>query len=137
MYNVAIDLIDHFKYIILINKVKQSETLYMTQDTTRIAIGERIRQFRQSSSMSQQELADALGFKSGTAISLIESGARGTSAEDIPKFAKVLGVNPSDLLGESSSSPDFSTVLRADKQLTKRDKEDILNFYQHVKRRRG
>jgi transcriptional regulator with XRE-family HTH domain len=99
-------------------------------------IGESIKHYRVQAGLSQQQLADALDYKTGTAISLIESGARGVDVSDISGFAKALGVNTSTLLGVHDEPVTFSTALRADADLTKKDKDDILNFYQYVKSNR-
>ena len=98
-------------------------------------IGEKIKQFRMQAGMSQQELAEKLGYKSGTAISLIESGERGVDAADIKKFADALGVTGSLLIGEDTNL-DFATALSSEANLKKKDKDDILNFYNYVKHKR-
>ncbi len=97
-------------------------------------LGDRIKYYRQQAKMTQQDLADKLTdlYKSGTAISLIESNARGVDANDLPAFAKALGVNISTLLGEQVTH-DFSTALRADASLTPDDKKQIEDFYKYVK----
>lgn len=99
-------------------------------------LGGRIKEYRLKADMSQQELAKASGYQSGTAISLIESGARGIGANDIPKFAQALGISGAALLGENTKRVDFSTALRADEALNKKDKKDIQDFYNYVKYRK-
>jgi transcriptional regulator with XRE-family HTH domain len=101
-------------------------------------LGGRIKYYRQQANMTQQDLADKLSelYKSGTAISLIESNARGVDANDLPAFAEALGVNVATLLGEQVKH-DFSTALRSDASLTPADKNKILDFYNYVKNGKG
>lgn len=101
-------------------------------------LGDRIKYYRQQAKMTQQDLADKLTdlYKSGTAISLIESNARGVDANDLPAFAEALGVNVTTLLGEQVAN-DFSTALRSDASLTPDDKDKILDFYKYVKGSKG
>ena len=51
-------------------------------------MGGRIRAAREARAMSQQQLADSLGFKSSTAISLIENGERGVDASLLAHIAR-------------------------------------------------
>ena len=53
-------------------------------------IGQKIKEAREAAEKSQKELADALGFESATAISLIESGERKSKIEDLEKMAEFL-----------------------------------------------
>ncbi len=106
------------------------------RNETMHTLGARIKYYRTEAGLSQQSLAETLGYKSGTAISLIESDARGVDADDIPRFAEELGITTSLLLGEQSEVPSFSAVLRADAELSKKDKEEIINFYNYVKKRK-
>ena len=106
----------------------------MSTDKSRETLGNRIKHYRQQANLTQQELADKLTdlYKSGTAISLIESDARGVDANDLPAFASALGVNVSVLLDEQVTH-DFSTALRSDASLTPDDQSKILDFYNYVK----
>ncbi len=61
-------------------------------ETTK-AIGARIRELRKMYFISQQELANAIGFHSTTAIALIESGQRNISAYRLLCVAKFFGVS--------------------------------------------
>jgi len=61
------------------------------------AVGERLRELRQKSGLSQEEL----GFKSGlhrNYIGGIERGERNVAIVNISKLAKALSVRPRDLL---------------------------------------
>ena len=62
-----------------------------------IAFGKRIRELRESNSISQEELA-YLADLHRTHISLIERGERSVRIETIERLAKALGVQPADLM---------------------------------------
>ena len=68
-----------------------------------------LRSARDSENMTQDDLATAIGL-SRTAITNIEAGKQGTTIEILYRIAKVLGVEPSDLLPSVSTS-DISSVI--------------------------
>ena len=55
-----------------------------------MAIGDRIRERREQLGMTQQQLADCLGYKSKSAINKIEMGINGVAQKRIVDFAKAL-----------------------------------------------
>ena len=55
-------------------------------------LGERIREVRKSQSMTQQDFSDKIGIKRNT-LSLIESGAQGTSEPVIRAICREYGVS--------------------------------------------
>ena len=62
-------------------------------------IGKRIKERRLFLGLSQDELADKLGYKSRSSITNIEKGKTGIPANMIEKFAKALETSASYLLG--------------------------------------
>ena len=82
--------------------------------------------------MSQKELANLIGFDSSTAISLIESGDRKVSVEDLGKIADILHKNIRFFLGNDVEI-NFEHALRADKNLSPASKDKILDFYNYIK----
>lgn len=96
-------------------------------------IGDTIRKAREEAEISQKELAKAAGFESATAISLIESGERKVAVEVLKKIADVLHTDFMSLLGTPQKKPDIKFALRADKDLSFKDKEQILKFIDFVK----
>lgn len=62
--------------------------------------GEKIKHYRESLNMSQAELARLTGYAGRSAISRIESGERDLSQDRLKLFAKVLRVDPVDLLDD-------------------------------------
>lgn len=104
-------------------------------------IGKRIRGAREHLNISQTELAKAAGFESATAISLIEGGERRVGIEELEKIAEKLQVDPDYLLKKEGAYqehvfPNIRTALRADKDLTKEDKDALLRFIQLAKGRK-
>lgn len=96
-------------------------------------IGSKIKEARESKKMSQLELAKLIGYESATAISLLESGARRISIEDLEKIAKILLKDLNYFLDYNNKNIDFEYALRADKKLSIDDKEEILNFIEYIK----
>jgi len=99
-------------------------------------IGQKIKEARESAEISQKQLADTLGFESATAISLIESGERKAKIEDLEKMAELLHRDIKFFLG-IEDKPDIRFALRADKNLTKKDQEEILRFIEFVKKEKN
>jgi len=69
-------------------------------------VGTNIKKRRFELRMSQQELADALGYKSRSTIAKIESGENDISQKKLQRFAKILDTTVEELL--SGSSPSLS-----------------------------
>lgn len=99
-------------------------------------IGQKIKEARESAEMSQKQLADALGFESATAISLIEAGERKSKIEDLEKMADFLHRDIKFFLG-IEEKPDIRFALRADKNLSKNEQEEILRFIDFVKKNKN
>ena len=70
-------------------------------------IGAKIREAREATKKSQKELADALGFESATAISLIESGERKVRVEDLEKIARFLDRDIKFFIGQENKIVDI------------------------------
>ena len=75
-------------------------------------LGKKLRLLREiysethSENLTQEQLGIILGYKSNSAISLIECGRRGMLQDKIVQAAKVLGVNPIVLLSDRDMSKD-------------------------------
>jgi transcriptional regulator with XRE-family HTH domain len=61
--------------------------------------GKRIKELRKEMHLTQQELADKLGFKDKSSIAHIESDKRDIPHSLVIKFAEVLNTNPSYIMG--------------------------------------
>ncbi len=62
-------------------------------------IGERIKRLREAQNLTQQELAERVGYKTSSAINKIELGIRDVSQSKIIAFAQALGSSPEQLMG--------------------------------------
>lgn len=70
-----------------------------------MTINEKIKYLRRSKHISQQELAEAVGFRTASAVNKIEAGLRSVNNDKLIAFARALGVSASYLLddGETDS----------------------------------
>ena len=68
-----------------------------------LGIGRRIKYYREQKNLTQQELADIMGYKSKSTIGKIETGVNDINQSTAVKFAKALNVPVSDLLGFNNS----------------------------------
>ena len=83
-----------------------------------MTIYDRIRTRREELGMSQQELANKLGYKSRSAINKIESGLRDINQSKICEFAAALDTTPSYLMGlEENEKKDEGRANMEDKEL--------------------
>mgnify|MGYP001565127422 FL=1 len=99
-------------------------------------MGSRIKAVREERNLSQTELAEALGFQSATAISLIEKGERGIPAALLQRVSEVLQRDVKFFLGQKEDAPvDIQVALRADPDLSKEDKDALSRFINLAKRR--
>ncbi len=64
-----------------------------------MTIGERIKQKRKELGLSQEEVADSLGYKSRTSVFKVEQGITDLPLSKVKEFAKVLKTTPSYLMG--------------------------------------
>lgn len=96
-------------------------------------IGSRIKAAREERGFSQQDLADISGFKSATAISLIENSERGVSTGTLEALSEALHRDISYFLSGESKPASLQIALRADKDLSKEDKNAILRFIELAK----
>lgn len=83
-----------------------------------MTIYEKIRYLREKQGLSQQNLADKLGYKSRSTINKIELGLRDLSQSKVVAFAEALGVTPAYLMGwsddESSNKNDTIDIFSID-----------------------
>ena len=89
-----------------------------------MTIYDRIKSRREELGMSQQDLADKLGYKSRSAINKIESGLRDINQSKISDFADALETTPAYLMGwEDEPRKSF-----LDKYPEPRITEDVVTF---------
>lgn len=100
-------------------------------------IGDNIKIAREEADLSQLDLAELLGFKTATAVSLIESGERKLSAENLEFLADKLNRTVDFFFGKEDKKLDFMVALRSDKSLNNSDKEKIEDFYSFIKNKKN
>lgn len=64
-----------------------------------MGIGDRIKNRREELGLSQDELAEKMGYKSRSTIAKIEKGVNDVSQKTIVKFAEALSTSVADLMG--------------------------------------
>lgn len=74
-------------------------------------IGAVVRQLREASGLSQEELAEQAGLHR-TYISLVERGRRNITVDALSQIAEALGVYPSRLISEAEKSDGPSSPPR-------------------------
>mgnify|MGYP003290722952 CR=1 FL=1 len=86
-----------------------------------MTIYERIKHLRESLNMSQQELAEKVGYQGKSAVSKVEKGDRDINQKMIIKYANALGVTPTYLLfgkeGEEKENPPAEPKLTEGEEL--------------------
>lgn len=85
--------------------------------------GQKIRERREELGMSQSDLANRVGLKTKSAISLIENDKRGIDKDLLVKFAEVLGYNVDEL-----AKPSGGLVIKVDARAIARKIQETQNF---------
>lgn len=107
--------------------------------------GQKLRKLRIQKGLTQQQLAERLGYKTNSYISDVESGHFIPSREKLKKIAKALGVPfrvLDDMLLESRlealgiKEPELISLFKDIPNLPKRDKRAIINAYLEIKERK-
>jgi len=75
-----------------------------------MSVGDNIKRRRFELRMSQQELADAMGYKTRSTIAKIESGENDVTQKKLQKFAAVLDTTVESLIGSYSSPAPLPTI---------------------------
>ena len=77
-----------------------------------MSVGTNIKKRRFELRMSQQELADAMGYKTRSTIAKIESGENDVSQKKLQRFAAVLDTTPEALItGYTATKPEHSETV--------------------------
>jgi transcriptional regulator with XRE-family HTH domain len=107
--------------------------------------GQKLRKLRVERGLTQQELAERLGYKTNSYISDVERGHFIPSGEKLKKIAKALEVPfkvLEDMLLESKlealgiKEPELLSLFKDIPSLPEEDKKAIINAYLKVKERR-
>lgn len=95
-----------------------------------MGIGDRIKQRRLDLGMSQQELADAMGYTSKSTINKIEVGKNDVSQSKVVKFASVLKTTPSFLMDWEDDEFYLGNYNNNIEYLS--DKPELLELYKDI-----
>lgn len=90
-----------------------------------MSVGDNIKKRRFELRMSQQELADAMGYKTRSTIAKIESGENDVSQKKLQKFADVLDTTPEALISGYTSSV-VESIQKPDSGSLKRNKNIVV-----------
>lgn len=111
----------------------------MEKELNRMALGARLKEAREYQGFSQEEVATYLGLPR-SAISLIESGARGLDVLELKKLATLYKVNIDQLTGtdksESKEPEAVKIIARATAELSPDDRSEVLRFVEFLQSRR-
>lgn len=111
----------------------------MGKEIDRVALGARLKEVREYEGFSQEEIAKYLGLPR-SAISLIESGARGLDALELKKLAKLYKCSIDSLSGVESAPNEpesVKIVARAAANLSDDDRTEVLRFVQFLQARKA
>lgn len=79
--------------------ITYERTIFLSERKNRMNVGERIRLRREELHMTQEELAQKVGYTSRSSIAKVESNANGMVQSKLVIFANALQTTPSYLLG--------------------------------------
>lgn len=100
-----------------------------------MTIYDRIRFMREQQGMSQQELANKVGFKTSSAVNKIELGKRDINQSKLVAFANALGTTPAYLMGwEDDPSPKSTDeqLLELIDLLSDEQKASLIEFIKNI-----
>lgn len=103
--------------------------------TGRVILGERLKEEREYRGFSQDEVARYLGMPPA-ALSLIESGGRDISPEQMRRLAKLLRIRLESLTSESHDTVDaesFPLSTRAGATLSATDRDEVQRFARYLR----
>lgn len=107
--------------------------------------GRKLRKLREAKGMTQQQLAEKLGYVTNSYVSDVENGRFAPSKKKLKKIAKALRVpfkELNNLLMESKleqlgvKEPELISLFRDIPSLPRKDKKAIINAYLSIKARR-
>jgi transcriptional regulator with XRE-family HTH domain len=101
-----------------------------------LSIAARLKEAREYLGLSQQEVAASTGL-SRSAISLIETGQRKLSAQELKTFSRVYQRPVGYFTGEEATaySEDINMLARKASTLSERDRSELMRFTQFLMQR--
>lgn len=97
-----------------------------------LKFGETVRYYRRQLGLSQQELADLVGYSSHVMISHIEKGKTDIPAGRINDLARALGVNPKELLLSEMRSDSRANINAALDRMSPAQLEEVWLYIDKV-----
>lgn len=100
-----------------------------------MTVYDRIRFMREQQGMSQQELANKVGFKTSSAVNKIELGKRDINQSKLVAFANALDTTPAYLMGwEDDPSPKSTDeqLLELIDLLSDEQKASLIEFIKNI-----
>lgn len=100
-----------------------------------MTVYDRIRFMREQQGMSQQELANKVGFKTSSAVNKIELGKRDINQSKLLAFANALDTTPAYLMGwEDDPSPKSTDeqLLELVDLLSDEQKASLIEFIKNI-----
>lgn len=91
-------------------------------------IGEIIKDRRIELGMTQEQLAERLGYKSKSTINKVELGINDVAQRKIPKYADVLNTTPAYLMGWSEKHREIDNIGTAYDSLNKNTRDMYMNM---------
>jgi transcriptional regulator with XRE-family HTH domain len=91
-------------------------------------IGKNIRRLREKNGLSQEELANRMGYKSKTTINKIEMGVNDIPQNKIERFAQALNTTPAVLLGWAEEEVSADNRVLADLFLQLQSDQELLDM---------
>lgn len=110
----------------------------MSEEAERIALGAKLKEFREYSGFSQEDVAKYLGIPR-PAVSLIEAGTRRVEALELTKLAKLFQCSVDELTGNSTVGKEpesIKMIARAAASLSQQDRDEILQFAKFLQARK-
>jgi repressor LexA len=97
-------------------------------------IGSRILELRKQAGLTQQELANKIGYKSKSAINKIELGLRDISQSKILLFANALNVTPLYLMGieKTTVTKEETELISLINQLNEEEVKELYNYIDYI-----
>lgn len=103
-----------------------------------MTFGERVKIKRELLGLSQEELANKLGFKSRSSINKIEKDINDVTQSVVVKLATALETTPAYLMGWEDEEVEIHTLAaHATEDLTEEEQEEVRQFVKFLKSKRS
>ena len=97
-----------------------------------MSIGTRIKERREELGLTQQELADRMGYKSKVSISNVEHDHEDLTSTRVQKFAKALETTPAYLMGWQSVGDVMHALLSGNREDISQEEKTMLDHFRRI-----